>query len=78
MDIICPRCLESWDSSYVEHEMTPEEQRDLHAGEGCGCACRANPPSSSEQTPGVSAVLELGGEDLDGAAALTEYFGLSH
>ena len=69
MDIICPRCLEPWDSSYVEHEMTPEEQRDLHAGQGCSCACRANPPSNSERTPGASPVLERDGEDLDRAAA---------
>ena len=58
--------------------MTPEERQDLQTGKGCSCACRANPPSSSEQTPGVSAVLEPGGEDLEGAAALMENFGLSH
>ena len=78
MDIICPRCLEPWDSSYVQHEMSPEERQDLQAGQGCSCACRANPPSSSEETPGASAVLEPGGEDLDRAAALTEDFGPSH
>jgi hypothetical protein len=78
MDIICPRCLEPWDSSYVQHEMTPEEREDLQTGKGCSCACRANPPSSSEKTAGASAALQLRGEDLDGAAALTENFGLSH
>jgi hypothetical protein len=77
MDIICPRCLEPWDSNYVQHDMTLEERQDLRAGRGCSSACRANPPSASEDAAAASAVLELCGEDLDGAAALMEDFGLS-
>ncbi len=77
MDMLCPRCGEPWDRAYVQHEMTPEEREDLLAGRGCSTQCSLNPASDSDACVAASAILELCPDDLDGAAALMEDFGLS-
>lgn len=77
MDINCPRCGEPWETDYVYHEMTREERADLLAGRGCSSECRSNPQSRSLRAMGAGAVLDLCGDDLDGAAALMEDFGLT-
>ncbi|HEY3944404.1 MAG TPA: hypothetical protein VGL78_04185 [Solirubrobacteraceae bacterium] len=77
MDINCPRCGEPWELDHVYHEMTSEERADLIAGRGCSSECASNPRSDSLQAQGAGAILELCPDDLDGAAALMEDFGLT-
>lgn len=57
--------------------MTPEEREDLLAGRGCSTQCRFSPASDSDACAAASAILELCPDDLDGAAALMEDFGLN-
>lgn len=76
MDIYCPRCGEPWEISHVYHEMTDQERGDLLAGRGCSTECRANPPRATELTAKSQVVLDLLGDDLDGAAAMMEDFSI--
>jgi hypothetical protein len=77
LDINCPRCGEPWELDYVNHEMSARERQALLRGEGCSRECRARPPSDSPQATAATAVLELLADDLDGAAAMLEDFGLT-
>jgi hypothetical protein len=77
MDINCPRCGEPWETDYVQHEMSQEQRHDLLAGRGCSSECASRPPAQSQRALAAGAVLELCGDDLDGAAALMEDFGLT-
>ncbi len=70
MDIICPRCGEPWDTDEVYHGMTADERARMKAGGGCSTACAASEPVRDERTAAGAAVLELLGDDLDGAASL--------
>jgi len=75
MDIYCPRCGEPWDVYSLVDDMTPEEARDLKAGRGCPC-CKGKEVTSRPERAEVSAVmLDLLGDDIDGAAAMLEDFG---
>uniref|UniRef100_A0A6M3M6M9 Uncharacterized protein n=1 Tax=viral metagenome TaxID=1070528 RepID=A0A6M3M6M9_9ZZZZ len=37
MDILCTRCGEPWDVFSLVDDMSPEEAKDLKAGQGCPC-----------------------------------------
>ena len=56
--------------------MTPEERKELLAGQGCCSECRMNQPTDSDATAASRAILDLCPDDLDGAAALMEDMGL--
>jgi hypothetical protein len=77
MDINCPRCGEPWELDFVNHEMSAAERQALLKGEGCRSECRSHPASDSPRATAATAVLELLGDDLDGAAAMLEDFGLT-
>ena len=82
-DLLCQRCGEPWDLEYIQHEMTDEERKDFHAGNGCPC-CRNMPDEDLNLSPRQKDAVEIQaamrsvlGDDLDGLSAEMEDFGLT-
>lgn len=77
MDIYCPKCAEPWevDSLHDTPDGLPfDEARQRFYREGCGVfgvACEAEPSLRSQA---ASALYDLLGDDVDGAAAMLDDF----
>lgn len=76
MDLYCPRCGEPYELDYVQHDMTVMERARFKGGKGCP-SCYGKPIELKQSDRAVAAgiVMELLGDDLDGAAATLEDFG---
>ena len=78
MDLYCPKCGEPWDNEEIHY--LAEANGTTYANEaaafrrdGCrvfGTAC--NPDNSAH--PGIGALYDILGDDMDGAAAMFDDF----
>ena len=84
MDLLCMRCGEPWDRLSLEDEFNPVEKRQFLAGVCCP-ACKGVQDAEEFADRGdrtafareaQAAIIDALGDDLDGAAAMMEDFGL--
>ncbi len=92
MDIYCPRCGEPWDNDCLHEEAEERKNLHLPGGdyktvlrqfqsEGCQALHAAYGAGQCERSNSLrasvaSAMYDLLGDDVDGAAAMMEDFGL--
>ena len=81
MDMQCPVCGEPWDmdslhemGDWVSEELTWEQARARFVKQGCEAFGAGH--NGNEAHPGVAVLYDLLGDDMDGAVALLEDFGL--
>ena len=81
MDLRCIKCGEPWEMDYL-HEVAKEQGStfarvaDRFAVKGCEALGGTHNDFDYENGPAVAAIYDLLGDDIDGAAALIEDFGL--
>ena len=75
MYIFCPRCGEPWDIASLNGDMSEEEAKDLGRGKGCPCCFGRDVTDRPIRAEASEVLLDILGNDLDGAAAMLEDFG---
>lgn len=88
MDLKCPKCGEPWDFDSLHEETEdrfPGLKNDAYQKKfrivqadflSQGCKALGSKCNGNEAHPGISALYDLLGDDLDGAANLIEDFNL--
>lgn len=75
MDILCPKCGEPWDHDTL-HEVAEDSDKpyDTVAADfrARGCEALGTKHSAGEAHPVISAVYDMLGDDMDGAASMLE------
>lgn len=82
MDLVCTNCGEPWDMEYVFHEAPRSDFKTVgDSGAIIACPnCKGKkvdmPAKERERLEEAQLVVELLGDDVDGAAAMLEDFGM--
>lgn len=79
-DVACPKCGEPWDIDTF-HEVAAESPFDSFdrvrdSFRRAGCVALGSKCSTNVAHPAIGELLDLLGDDIDGASALLEDFGL--